>query len=949
MIPSRIILVVLLTTAGPIVENARAQVGTTTGIMVGTVTDNTKAVMPGVTITVGGPAMMGVRTAVSGPDGGYRVPQLAPGEYKVTFEMQGFGTVTRASIVVTVGFTATLNAEMSPAGVAENVTVTGAGPIVDLASNRVTTTYNAEQMTTLPGSRDFWGVLAVSAPAVAVTKVDVGGNGALVEQGYSSYGLTTQNRGEVEGMVVTEGAGGGAAGEIYYVDFNSFDGMSVSPIGNTAEMPQPGVVTTLISKSGGNQYHADVYQDYQNKSVEAHNIDASQLAAGVTGGTALAAVDTNRLNAFHDSSADLGGYLVRDKMWWYGAYRYTSISNSLVSLVDAPQVTTASVFSGKLTYNLTQNDKLIAYYTKSTKNQDNYLQDYIAASPVYTSGNTEIEKFPLGTWKGEYDAVLGNRAVLELRGGDWFYNFGQVGKSSAVRYEDIGNGHLSGSAFTSELIRHRYQAHGSLTYFKDDWAGQHNFKVGGEAMQEVYDSTYTVLNNQVLVLNNGAPNEVFVYQSPALSKNRLMISSAYGADTWKVNSRLTLNLGLRLDHYRSYVPAQVGPTGQQFSAIDPAVAWNNLGPRIGFVYGLTGDGKTTIKGHYGRYWQSPASDFGNQYNPSPQQNYSLYAWTPANPVYVDGLPIFDASQLGRLISVSGAQANGQPTTTLAANLQNTYMNQALAYVEREVAPNFAVRTGFVWNGRRQGYGKANTNQPFDGFNVPLAVTDPGPDGRVGTADDGGTMQAFNLATQYLSQPAVYQIQNLPQLTADLYTWEITASRRQSGRWSLLGSFAETWTDAVPLAISSNSTSPLAYTPNALINTIDGMNRSKTWQAKIVATLDVGWGVRLMPILRDQSGVPFARTFVQRLNYSTSVTVLAEPFGTERAPVINVFDLRMEKSLKKGSTRIGLIFDAYNIFNANTTQSVTTASGTSFLRPLNITGPRIVRVGVRLNF
>ena len=229
------------------------------------------------------------------------------------------------------------------------------------------------------------------------------------------------------------------------------------------------------------------------------------------------------------------------------------------------------------------------------------------------------------------------------------------------------------------------------------------------------------------------------------------------------------------------------------------------------------------------------------------------------------------------------------------------------------------------------------------------MTDPGPDGRVGTADDGGTLQALNLAPQYLSLPAVYQIQNLPQLTADLYTWEITASRRQTGRWSLLGSFAETWTDAVPLNISSNSTSPLVYTPNALINTIDGKNRSKTWQAKIMATVDVGWGVRLTPIFRDQSGVPFGRTFVQRLNYSSSVTLLAEPFGTERASLINVFDLRSEKAFKRGSTRIGLIFDAYNIFNANTTQSVTSASGTSFLRPLNITGPRIVRVGVRLNF
>jgi hypothetical protein len=416
-----------------------------------------------------------------------------------------------------------------------------------------------------------------------------------------------------------------------------------------------------------------------------------------------------------------------------------------------------------------------------------------------------------------------------------------------------------------------------------------------------------------------------------------------------VNNRLTLNLGLRLDRYRSYVPAQVGPTGQQFAAIDPAVIWNNLGPRLGFVFDLTGDGKTTVKGNYGRYWQSPASDFGNQYNPSPQQNYSLYSWTPANPTYVNGLPVFDPSQLGRLISISGAQANGLPTTTLAPNLQNTYMAQALTYVEREVAANFAVRSGFVWDGRRQGYGKVNINQPFAGFNVPMTVTDPGPDGKLGTADDGGIIQAFNLATQYLGLPAVYQIQNLPQLSGDFYTWEVTATRRQTGRWSLTASFAETWTHQVPLSISSTSTSPLVYTPNAFVNTIDGENRSATWQGKIMATVDLGWGIRIMPIFRDQSGTPFGRTFVQKLNYSSSVTLLAEPFGTERTPLINVFDVRTEKSLRIAGRRLGLLFDVYNIVNSNPTQSETTASGTAFLRPLNITGPRIVRFGARFSF
>ena len=573
----------LLTIPGAIA--VEAQVGTTTGMIVGTVTDNTKGVLPGVTVTVSGPAMMGTRAVVAGPEGGYRIPQLAPGVYKVVFELGGFGTATRENISVTVGFTATVNVEMSPAGVAENVTVTAEGPVVDVVSTRVTTTLTAQQMATLPGSRDFWSVLAVNTPAVAINKVDVGGNGALTEQGYSAYGTTTQNRGEVEGMVVTEGPGGQTQGEMYYVDTNSFEAMSVNAVGNTAEMPQPGVLSNLVAKSGGNSYHGDLYQDYEDKALETHNIDASQLAAGVKGGTKLAAVDTNRLNSLRDTSVGLGGYVVRDKLWWYGAYRHTALSTSLVNLVDAPQITTLNVYTGKLTYNLTQNQKFVGYYTKSIKKQDNYILNFLAGSAsVWTSANTFAEAFPLGTWKGEYNAMLGSKAVLEIRAGDFFYDFGQAGKGQAQRYEDIGNGNLSGTAYDSDLIRHRYQAHASLDYFQDGWAGQHNFKVGGEVMREIYDSTFDIFNKMALVLNNGVPSQAYIYATPAISKSRLMIYSGYATDTWKPTSRLTLNLGIRLDHYRSYVPAQASPAGQQFAAIDPGIVWNNPGPRLGVVY-----------------------------------------------------------------------------------------------------------------------------------------------------------------------------------------------------------------------------------------------------------------------------------------------------------------------------------------------------------------------------
>src|SRR2546427_478606 len=120
-----------------------AQVTTTTGAIIGAVTDNTKATVPGATITVSGPALMGTRTAVTGTDGTYRIPALAPGTYTLAFELEGFATVKREGIQIGVGFTATINVEMNPAGLEESVTVSGASPVVDVTSTKVTTNLDA--------------------------------------------------------------------------------------------------------------------------------------------------------------------------------------------------------------------------------------------------------------------------------------------------------------------------------------------------------------------------------------------------------------------------------------------------------------------------------------------------------------------------------------------------------------------------------------------------------------------------------------------------------------------------------------------------------------------------------------------------------------------------------------------------------------------------------------
>src|SRR5207249_564371 len=178
-----------------------------------------------------------------------------------------------------------------------------------------------------------------------------------------------------------------------------------------------------------------------------------------------------------------------------------------------------------------------------------------------------------------------------------------------------------------------------------------------------------------------------------------------------------------------------------------------------------------------------------------------------------------------LLGLSG----GTASTALDPNLQNTFTRQLTAYVEREVAHDFGLRSGFVWNGRRQVRATIRADRPFDGYNIPVTAADPGPDGRQGTSDDGGAFTAFNLGPPFAGAQAVNLTANLPDsANSDYYTWEITATRREVGRWSLLASFAETWSRETNLGGGGS------FTPNAFINTADGRNRFSTWQGKVNA-------------------------------------------------------------------------------------------------------------------
>jgi hypothetical protein len=289
-----------------------------------------------------------------------------------------------------------------------------------------------------------------------------------------------------------------------------------------------------------------------------------------------------------------------------------------------------------------------------------------------------------------------------------------------------------------------------------------------------------------------------------------------------------------------------------------------------------------------------------------------------------------------------ASVGGATSTRLEPAIENTQVHQTTMYLEREVASDFALRTGFVVNAKRQPYATINLNRPLSAYAVPIAVVDPGPDGRLGSADDGPPVTAYNLTAESVAKVPVNITTNIPDGGSDYYTWEITATKRQNSRWSLLASYTRTWTYEAALGSGNN------FSPNALINTIDAQDRFTTWQAKLHAAIALPWGLRVVTLTRAQSGAPVARTFVSALNYG-SATIRAEPVGVHRTDTVMLVDLRTEKTFHVSRFRVAGFVDVYNVLNTNAEQIITTSSGASWLRPTTITGPRMLRIGARLDW
>ena len=933
---------------------ASQTVGAMNGAINGSVTDSTSAALPGVAVVISGASLMGTRTTITNAEGLYRFPALVPGEYTLVFTLGGFKAVRREAIYVGLGFTATVDVELQIAMLQDTVIVERISPVIDKQSTAIGATFDAHQLANLPSARSMWAIQAAT-PAVYVARFDLGASATGLGGPISAYGTAGFNRPMVEGISVT-----GINPTGFTVDYGAFEEVAVATAAHGPEWHAPGVHMQFVSKSGGNQYRGTFYADFGNRDAQSFNIDDEQIRRGAQGGGGLSPSDANRLWSYGDVNADVGGYIKRDTLWWYFSARQQEVSARQVNFPVKPLRTSLTNYSGKATYQLTRRNKLIAFGQAGRNRQPNRLDPFGPtgsgvgpASAINESEESTAKQLAWGSvWKTEWNSAINDSLFLEARIGQFGANRPQRPIGTTLRFEDVGNLIVTGGNRDWQDNLRRDQLFASFSYFKDGWWGTHNFKVGGEIFRtmetEIWKSAYP--GDVLHVLRNGTPIEVYLFQTPSRSESGLWTYSVYANDSWRVRNRLTLNLGLRFDRYRVFLPEQAHPAGrfnptlQAFQAIDNLIDWNVFAPRIGVAHVLDRSGKTIAKFSYGQYWLAPGTELGFNANPNSNQWWQRHEWLDP-----DRSGVWEPGEEGALIERRG----GVAIESRDADLELPILTEVGGWIEREIFAHVGIRTGVVWRGERQHYMRQNVNQPFDAFTVPVSISDPGPDGRVGTADDGPAIQGYNLRPDVVGLAPINIVRNVPQADSHDWTWDFTATRRFTGRWSLMAGLAHTWSGEQASAYFGqpvrNNIYPL--TPNDLINAgSDGRYEFRIWSAKIQGTYAGPWDVRITPFLRHQSGQPFGRTFSTALNYANNVRILAEPIGTRRMDNITLLDVRVEKGFWfRGHRRVAPFIDIFNLLNSNPEQSLGWSSGQSFLRPLSIVPPRMARIGAKIDW
>src|SRR5262245_56007767 len=568
---------------------------------------------------------MGTPTAVTGTTGMYRFPAVATGTYTLKFELGGFAPLSREGIVVPVRQTITVDAQMKLASLQETITISGASPTVDVENTKVGARLSQEILTAVPTSRTIFGSTTV-LPGMTMARQDPGGLNAATSTGMVAHGASNYNL-NYYGVTADTPQN---YGSMYYMDFGSAEEISVDTAAMGAEVGGGGGANiNVVPKSGGNSLKGDVFY-----SVTGKGYWSSFTGSNITDDLRKQGVTDPSLQGLQDINGDVGGPIMKDRLWYFGSFRnyrtidatpsYTTIDSS--GNLTNPFLSNLRNYTASGKYQINKNNQLSVFWTYNKKFQPH--RGAGVAQPV--PEGTLNQQSPKNLFNGNWTSVMGQNTFLEVSSSyfhmhwpsDWsdeFYGLPAAQQRTSTFNIDTGI-YIDGPEPTGQHFRdsYRQQQNIGVTKYIDGWLGaSHQLKTGFENWFGWGQEAFNIFNDTRLRYNGATncnqtvqtgcvPNEVWGWATPLTQKQRMRNCAAFVQDRASY-SRVTVNLGLRWSFYDGSIPDQTGGGGRWFPqtnypAADAPFNWNTLAPRTGVVVKLTEDGKNVAKASYSRYY-----------------------------------------------------------------------------------------------------------------------------------------------------------------------------------------------------------------------------------------------------------------------------------------------------------------------------------------------------------
>jgi hypothetical protein len=936
-----------------------------TGNIYGYVEDEQQGRLPGVRVTLSGPTPSAPQTTDA--RGEYRFLYLSPGSYMLVYELQGFTKVTKSDVQVAVGVNTNTSATLRLSTVEAAITVRGEAAQLQTRTVATGATVTQVEMQSIPTARDPWVMLA-SVPGVLVDRVNVGGNESGQQSNFVSKGSSRDAAvWNLDGVTITDmGAIGGSPA---YYDFDSFEEIQMMTGGTDLTASTPGVQLNMVTKRGTNDVHGSARTYLADDNWESKNLPAEAEAQGRVGGG-------NSIDEVLDYGVELGGPIIRDRLWLWGSYGRQQID--LRTITNTSDKTTLEGINGKLNAQIFEGTSLTGFYSKDDKIK--FGRNAGTTRPPETAWNQDG---PAIIYKGEISQVFSSKffatASYSYLDGGFQLLPATFDADTAAPNIDVyrdADGVWHNSFYHYQTVRPQHQVGANGSFFFNTGSLGHELKFGFQYRKTpVTSSTQWSGSGNVGLQDLG----IALLTRTDTHGSAQEYYSGYFGDTLTA-SNLTINAGLRYDLQRgnparaTVVANTIIPDLLPGFTVEPgeqAFEWEDLSPRVGATYALGSQRKVVLKGSYSRFADQMDNTLIFQQLAIPGYSYLAYYWTDTNGnnrVERDELD-FDTGIIGFYNVDPNNPSSAEVFNLTDPDFESGRTDEIIIGADMEVFPELVLGLDYTYrkyDGQQFEPPSGLTRDDFELINQTVT----------GVRTDFGSAETSIVVPVYRLRdgrtvPAGTTLQNRSDYEQIFQGVSLTLNKRLSNKWMARASVS--WGD-----IEQNLGSGACVNPTNVVSTRNGAacpesgeivaGRSAGSGAKAGLFLHSSWGFNISGLYELPLGFNIAANFFGREGFPYPKWVQINPdaggpgddFGfrevlvgkldDERHDDVFNLDMRLEKIVNVNPLQIGLSLDVFNVLNDNTVlQRNGRMNIATFNRIDEVQAPRVVRLGARLSF